>query len=111
MIADFLAKKKSADAGGGRMIGAKASVKARAEDIARRIALIREDWPKPWPPTKELLERAGRERKIGRKTVMIPMAYSTAWKAIGAKRPEAQAKFQAGLARAEANRKRRKTDV
>lgn len=111
VVADFLAKKKSADAGSGRKIGAAASVKARSEDIKRRIALIEDDWPKPWPPTKELLDRAGRERKIGRKKVWVPMAYSTAVKALKISRPKAQVAFQAGLARAEANRKRRKSDA
>lgn len=106
---DFVAKKRSAEAGGGRRIGAAASVKVRTEDVARRIALIKDDWPKPWPPTPELLQRASRERKIGRKTVLIPMAYSTAAKALGP-RPKAQAAFQASLARAEANRKRRKSN-
>lgn len=107
VVEDFLAKKKSAEVGGGPRIGAAASVKVRTEDTARRIALIKDDWPKPWPPTPELLQRAARERKIGRKTVLIPMAYSTAAKVLGP-RPKAQAAFQASLARAEANRRRRK---
>jgi hypothetical protein len=106
----FLAKKRSAEAGGGRRVGAEASKRARMEDAQRRAESIRADWVRRDVPTPELLMRAGRQRKIGRSTVTIPMAYATAKNYLG-HRPEAQRKHDLAVATAERNRARRKNDA
>jgi hypothetical protein len=46
------------------------AMEVREADTARRIELIRDDWLRQTPSTKELLERAGRDGR--------PMAYQTA---------------------------------
>ena len=66
------------------------AAETRVETL-RRIELIRADWPKPEPSTRELLALAG--VKPGR-----PMAPSTAREHLG-RRPEVQAAYQRELNR------------
>lgn len=101
---EFLARRRSADAGGGQKVGAAASTKARLEDAARRIALIADEWNRDDVPTPELLLKAGR-KPSGRRDV-TPMAYQTAAKYLG-HRPEAQRKRRIAMAVAEQNRQRK----
>lgn len=74
-----------------RKKGFQVSIENRAKETARRIALIREDWPKRQHPTKVLLERAaGKDGK--------PMAVNTAVLHLG-KRPQAQRRHDMQLER------------
>jgi hypothetical protein len=107
---EFLAKRRSSEAGGGRKVGAEASKKVRMEDAQQRADSIRPDWTRNDIPTGELLLRAGKRRKIGGKSVVVPMAYATAVRYLG-HRPEAQRKHRMSIATAERNRARRKSDA
>ena len=74
-----------------------AAARRRRERTEKRIALIREDWPKPSAEfsTKDLLARAGEKGR--------PMAYETARQHLG-HRPEKQDKHASELAREEGRR-------
>lgn len=97
-LREFLAARRKHQTADGQPRGHEASVIARRERDAARVALIAEDWRRYEIPTENLLVRAGRTPK-NRKDV-VPMAYRTAVKFLGP-RPRAQAMRAGQLRRKE----------
>lgn len=95
VVESFMRGKKRAQTGPARDSGTWSSQQVRAADIARRIALIADDWPKPNAEvtTPDLMARAG-----GKKS---PMSYGTASKFLKP-RPHMQRLYQVKLERAAA---------
>ncbi len=86
VVEAFRNAKRGARTEPGRQKGTDVAAERRRADVARRIALIADDWPKREHTTKELLLRAGTNPKT-------PMAYATAMKFLKA-RPKVQRAYE-----------------
>jgi hypothetical protein len=91
IVAGFRRARVDARTEPGREKGTVVAAARRKEDLARRLALIAEDWPKREHATKDLLARAGTKRG--------PMAYITASLAFGA-RPKVQRAYDVKMEKA-----------